>query len=71
MQCVVERQRFYADPDLTVHFDIGPGSGPGYYPKIYTCWKIRKVGIDFYSQQCQFTLSYLSCERQRCSNFQY
>jgi hypothetical protein len=31
MQCVVERHRFYADPDLTFHFDADPDPDPNRY----------------------------------------
>jgi hypothetical protein len=58
---------FWLDPDLkrfrrSWHFYSGSGSGS--YPKFNTCWKIRKL-FYFNSQQCQFTLSYLSRQRRR------
>jgi hypothetical protein len=43
-------------------------SRSGSYPKLSTGWKITN---DFYSQQCQLTMFYLSLHRQRCHIFVY
>jgi hypothetical protein len=62
---VVDRRSFEIDPDATVHFDADPD--PDCTPGFTHVGKIRFFSY-FYSQQCQFYLSY---QRYRCQNFQY
>jgi hypothetical protein len=63
---VVDRHRFEADPDPdpTFHFDADPDPDPDIFPSFTHIGNQEKI-LDFYSQQCQFKLIYLSRQRHK------
>jgi hypothetical protein len=70
----VDRHRFDADPDPDPAFhsdgDSDPAQDPDPSHKFYTHDEKLESCFDKYSQQCQFTLFYLPCQRHRVSKFQ-
>jgi hypothetical protein len=78
IQCCVDRHRFDADPDPDLHVDDDPEQDPN--PSfMYTELNSRVLKIlrkrnnfhNFYSQQGQFTMIFLSHQWQKCHNFKY
>ncbi len=74
---VMDRHRFYADPDPnnTFHFDAGPDPTfhfmpirieTGSYPKFYTCWKIWLFYTFIHSSASLHCLIFL-VRRHRCN----
>ncbi len=74
------------DPNQNFHYDADPDLDPDRHQKrcvqypypdptqnLNTCWKIGEniYFLYFYSQQCQFTMFFLSHKWKRCHNFKY
>jgi hypothetical protein len=65
----VDQHHFHADPDPTFHYETN--SDPDPTPSFTHVGKYGNNSFDFYSQQCQSTLLYLSRQRYRSHNFNY
>jgi hypothetical protein len=68
----VHQHRFDTYPDLDpnpiFHLDADPDPDP---TSSYTQVSQSEFFVDFFSQECQFTLFYFYRRFQRCHNFQY
>jgi hypothetical protein len=53
-----------SDPDPTCHFDAAPDPDPDIFSSFTHVGNQEKI-CDFCSQQCQFNLIYLSCQRHK------